>query len=202
VTRRARRALGAGLATGLLVLAAAASDAQPTSLAGRLLVATEQMRDPRFHRTVIYIVRHDATGALGLIVNRPVARVAAGDLLRDLGRDDDGAHGTIRLHYGGPVSATQGFVLHTVEWKAPDTRVVDDGIAFTASALVVEAIGRGIGPRRALFALGYAGWAPRQLEAEIAADSWVTVPADEALVFDDEAATKWERAMARRKIDL
>jgi putative transcriptional regulator len=186
----------------VLVLAAAAADAQPASLAGRLLVATEQMGDPRFHRTVIYMVRHDATGALGLIVNRPVARVAAADLLRDLGRDDDGARGAIRLHYGGPVSGTQGFVLHTEEWKAPDTRVVDDGIAFTASALVVEAIGRGIGPRRALVALGYAGWAPRQLEAEIAADSWVTVPADEALVFDDEAATKWERAMARRKISL
>ena len=209
MTRPARRALSSWLVVSALVLAAAAQGAaaaargsEPATLAGRLLVASEQMTDPRFRRTVIYIVRHDETGALGLVINRPGELVSVGDLLKDLGRADEGAQGTIRIHYGGPVSRAYGFVLHTPEWKAPDTRVVDGALAFTASPLVVEAIGRGVGPRRALFALGYAGWAARQLESEIAADAWISVNADEALVFDDDAATKWERAMARRKISL
>jgi putative transcriptional regulator len=79
---------------------------------------------------------------------------------------------------------------------------VGGGIAFSTSSLVVEAMARGTGPRRTLFALGYAGWAPRQLEAEIARDAWITVAADEDLIFDDDAPTKWDRALARRKITL
>jgi putative transcriptional regulator len=187
---------------GLLLLGTLAEGNEPESIAGRLLVATERMGDPRFRHAVIYMVRHDASGALGLIVNRPAARVAASQLLKDLGREDRGARGTIRVHYGGPVAPEQGFVLHSDEWRAKGTQVVDGGIAFTASPLVVDAIAHGAGPRRSLFALGYAGWAPRQLEAEMATDGWITVTADEAVVFDDDAASKWERAMARRKITL
>ena len=199
MTRAAGRTLWLAV---MLVLAAAAHGAEPASIAGRLLVATERMGDPRFHRTVIYMVRHDATGALGLIVNRPLARVAAGGILKDLGREDRGAQGTIRVHWGGPVAAEHAFVLHTEEWRAKDTRVVAGGLAFTASPLVVDAMAHGQGPRRALLALGYAGWGPRQLEAEMSTDGWITVTADEALVFDDDAASKWDRAMARRKITL
>jgi len=195
-------ALHSWLVVGALVLAAVAHGAEPVGVAGQLLVASEQMGDPRFQRTVIYMVSHDATGALGLIVNRPVARVEAADLLKDLGRENRGASGSIRVHYGGPVATGQGLVLHTEEWRTKDTRVVSGSIAFTASPLVVDAIAHGAGPRRSLFALGHAGWAPHQLEAELAADAWITVTADEALVFDDEATTKWDRAMARRKISL
>ena len=190
-----------GLVVALLA-AAVAHGAEPASIAGRLLVATERMGDPRFHRTVIYMVRHDVSGALGFIVNRPAARVDAAQLLKDLGREDRGARGKIRVHYGGPVATEQGFVLHTDEWRAKDTRVVSDGVAFTSSPLAVDAIAHGAGPRRALFALGYAGWAPRQLEAEMATNGWITVTADEALLFDEDAASKWDRAMARRKITL
>jgi putative transcriptional regulator len=186
----------------VLVAMATAHAAEPSSLAGRLLVATETMTDPRFVRTVIYMVEHDETGALGLIVNRPIAEVALSEVLRDMGRADESARGTIRVHFGGPVGGPRGFVLHTEEWSSPDTRAVGGGIAFTKSTLVVEAIARGAGPRRALFVLGYAGWAPRQLEAELARNVWITVTADEALIFDNDAATKWDRAMARRKITL
>lgn len=196
------RVVGAWVVGGALLFATAAPGAEPGSIAGRLLVATEQMGDPRFQRAVIYMISHDATGALGVIVNRPVARVAAAELLKDLGREDRGARGTIRVHYGGPVSRAQGFVLHTEEWRANDTRLVGTGVAVTTSPLVVDSIAHGTGPRRTLFALGYAGWAPRQLEAELAADAWISVTADEALVFDDEAVTKWDRAMARRRISL
>ena len=202
MTWRPVPALHSSLVAGALVLAAVAHGAEPVSVAGQLLVATEQMGDPRFAHTVIYMVSHDATGALGVIVNRPLGRVETAVLLKDLGRENRGASGSIRVHYGGPVATGQGLVLHTEEWRAKDTRVVSGSIAFTASALVIDAIGRGAGPRRSLFALGHAGWAPHQLEAELAADAWITVTPDEALVFDDEATTKWDRAMAKRKISL
>jgi putative transcriptional regulator len=202
VTRRPVAALHSWLVVGALVLAVVAHGAEPVSVAGQLLVATEQMGDARFNHTVIYMVSHDATGALGVIVNRPIGHVEAAVLLKDLGRENRGASGSIRVHYGGPVATGQGLVLHTEEWRSKDTRDVSGRIAFTASALVVEAIARGAGPRRSLFALGHAGWAPHQLEAELAADAWITVTPDEALVFDDEATTKWDRAMARRKISL
>ena len=96
----------------------------------------------------------------------------------------------------------QGFVLHTAEYAGVDTRVVGDGIALTTDPKVLRAIGAGSGPRRSLFALGYAGWAPGQLEAEIRSGHWVDVQADEKIVFDENADKKWERAMARRVIVL
>ncbi|HEU4385239.1 MAG TPA: YqgE/AlgH family protein [Anaeromyxobacteraceae bacterium] len=172
------------------------------SLAGRLLVARPEMNDPRFSRTVVYMVRHDEDGALGLIVNRPFQEVSIGDLLDRLGLDRQGVAGSLRMHYGGPVEPGRVFVLHTADWKGEGTEVIGDGIALTSPPGVLRAIGTGAGPRRALLFLSYSGWGPGQLEREIRAGGWVTVPADAALVFDDDAGTKWQRAMARREIDL
>jgi putative transcriptional regulator len=190
------------LLIGALLLATVAQGAEPRGAAGKLLVATEQMSDPRFVRAVIYMIEDDAGGALGVIVNRPMAQVTTAELLRDMRRDARGAQGTVRVHYGGPVGGGQAFVLHSEEWRAADTSVVGDGMAVTRSALVLEAMARGMGPRRTLFVVGYAGWAPHQLEAELAADVWITVTSDEGIVFDEDASSKWERAMARRKIVL
>ena len=190
----------------LLILGATlpAADAPPKvgNLTGQLLVATDELRDPRFVRTVVFMVRHDAGGAMGLVVNRPLGEVPLAALLERLGMEGKAVGGEMRVHYGGPVEATRGFVLHTSEYVIEGTQVVDDGIALTAQPEIFRAIGSGAGPRRALFALGYAGWAPGQLEAEIAGGAWITVPADEALVFDENYEKKWNRAMARRRIDL
>ena len=172
------------------------------SLAGRLLVATAELTDPRFVQTVIFMVGHDATGAMGLVINRPIGRIAIAALLEQLGEDGRGVGGELRVHYGGPVEPMQGFVLHTAEYAGADTRVVGDGIALTTDPKVLRAIGAGSGPRRSLFALGYAGWAPGQLEAEIRSGHWVDVQADEKIVFEENADKKWERAMARRVIRL
>jgi putative transcriptional regulator len=199
---KASRTAVSTLAVALLLFLTGSGIGQTASLAGQLLVASESMSDPRFRESVIYMVRHDETGALGLIVNRPVTMIPVADFLRDLGRDGGGMRGTIRIHYGGPVAPSLGFVLHTPEWKGRETRMVGDGIALTTAMEIVEAIGHGTGPRRALVVLGYAGWRARQLEAEIAADAWVSVTADESVLFDDDATTKWKRAMARRKITL
>ena len=186
----------------VLALAGAAAARDAGGLAGQLLVATDDLRDPRFHRTVIDLVRHDATGALGLVVNRPLGDVPLARVLEQFGAQERGAPGTLRVHHGGPVEPGRAFMLHTADYAGRETQVIKDGVAVTGHPDVLDALARGQGPRRALFALGYAGWAPGQLEGELGRGAWIVVPADEALVFDDDAAGKWERAMARRKIDL
>jgi len=195
------------LALGLLIVGVSATQgiavaAEPSSLSGRLLVATNELRDPRFVRTVVYMVRHGAGGAMGLIINRPLGEARLADVLERLGMEGKGISGEIRVHYGGPVEPTQGFVLHTRDYAIEGTHNVDERFAMTGQPEILRDIGAGTGPRRSLFALGYAGWAPGQLEGEIAAGAWVSVPADEALVFDEQYEKKWERAMARRVIIL
>ncbi len=175
------------------------------SLTGQFLVATEELGDPRFARTVIYVVRHDATGALGLVVNRPLREIPLASLLQQLQMNDQGVTGDIRVHYGGPVEPGIAFLLHTREYATAGTRPVAGDIALTqlgGKPIALEDIAHGRGPRRYLFVLGYAGWAPGQLESEIDAGAWITVPADEALLFDDDYARKWERAMARRRLTI
>ncbi|MDE2060031.1 MAG: YqgE/AlgH family protein [candidate division NC10 bacterium] len=179
-----------------------AAAAQSPALAGQLLVARDDLRDPRFFRSVVYVVHHDAGGAMGLILNRPIGEVPLSELLEQAGLEGTGVKGKIRVHFGGPVEPDRGFVLHTADYKSEGTKVVKAGIAVTARPEILLAMGTRTGPRKSLFALGYAGWAPGQLEAEIKAGAWEIVTADETLVFDENAETKWERAMARRTIRL
>jgi putative transcriptional regulator len=210
---RARVVTLATLAAALLLAAAAASAARATRprgvaegtaqkgrVAGQLLVATSEMGDPRFFHSVIYMVQHDDSGAMGLVVNRPVATVPLARLLAEAGVDTTGVTGTIRVHLGGPVDLTRGAVLHTAEYSAKETLHVTSTVSVTWEPEVLRAIASGTGPRRSLFAVGYAGWGPGQLEAEITAGAWVAVPADEELVFGDDDARKWERAMSKQII--
>jgi putative transcriptional regulator len=195
------------LASGLAVAGTTVGRPAPVpqkggSTTGQFLVATDELRDPRFVRTVVYMVRHEAGGAMGLVVNRPVGETPLADLLDRLGIEGKGVSGEIQVHYGGPVEPGRGFVLHTTDYRIEGTQVVKDGIAITVQPEILEAIAAGTGPRRSLLALGYAGWAPGQLEAEIDAGAWVVVPADEALLFNENYEKKWERAMARRMIQL
>lgn len=172
------------------------------SLTGRLLVASPEMSDPRFTRTVIYMVRHDATGAMGLVINRPIGHLPLARLLEQLGLPTEGAKGDVRVHYGGPVEGSQGFVLHTADFSGVATIVVKDGVAMTSTPDVISAIAKGTGPRRRLLTLGYAGWSPGQLEGELTRGSWVVAAADEALVFDENYERKWQGAMDRQLINL
>jgi putative transcriptional regulator len=196
------------LTVGLLVRPAGtasqngATPPQPGGLAGQFLVAAEEMGDPRFVRTVILMIRHDASGAMGLIVNRPAGEVPMARLLEGIGLDGTGARGDVRLHYGGPVGPQQGLTLHSPEYTIDGTLRVTGDIAVTGNPEILRAIGAGRGPKRHLIALGYAGWAPGQLESEMKAGGWIAVPADAALTFDEDAEKKWERAMARRQVVL
>ena len=196
VTMLALASLRVGDASTVALESAAATTA------GQLLVALEDLRDPRFFHTVIYVVKHDADGAMGLVVNRPLGDIPAVDVLARFGLDDEQARGTIRLHYGGPVEPGRGFVLHTSDHMAAGSQIVAGDIAFTGSPEMLKLIARGAGPRRSLLILGYAGWAPGQLEAEIQRGSWATVTSDATLLFTDEPDRTWERALARRQLRI
>ena len=167
------------------------------SLTGQLLVAMPQMRDPRFTRSVIYMCAHNAEGAMGLVINRLVGSITFPDMLEQLGIAA-GEHGRqIKVHFGGPVDSGRGFVLHSDEYRHEGTVAVVDGMALTATIDILKDIAGGHGPRRCLLALGYAGWGAGQLDAEIQANGWLTVPADAELVFEGDLDGKWERALGK-----
>jgi putative transcriptional regulator len=174
----------------------------PQYLTGQLLVATPEMADPRFAETVIYMVKHDADGAMGLVINKPMAKGPLDDLLESSGKEATGSNKDIVVHYGGPVGQRQGFLLHTDEVVIEGTTKIAGGIAMTTDSKILEEIAAGRGPRQGLFILGYAGWAPGQLEMELQTKSWFTIPADKALIFGDDADKKWRQAVDKRQIPL
>ena len=170
--------------------------------AGQLLVATPDMRDPRFVETVIYMVKHSADGAMGIVINRPIAKGSIEELLKGVDVEPKGAKGEIVIHYGGPVSPEAGFILHSDDVLFESSTKVKDGIAMTTDAKLIEAISRGKGPRQSLLAVGYAGWAPGQLEDELKANAWFVVSGDKAFIFGKDADKKWRQAMDKRQIPL
>ncbi len=171
-------------------------------LTGQLLIAMPTMQDPRFERSVIYMCIHNADGAMGLIVNRALESLTFRDLLSQLELGIDDPSSDITVQYGGPVETGRGFVLHTLEYEQDGTIVVDDKIGLTATTEVLRDIALDQGPRRAILALGYAGWGPGQLDNEIQQNAWLNVPADDAIIFDVEIDSRWERAIAKIGIDV
>ena len=197
-----------GLAVAAMLLAAVGPAPQPRALAqdepnltGQFLVATPEMGDPRFVQSVIYMIRHDQTGAMGLVINRPVANGPLSDLLKALGREGEAAKGTVTIHYGGPVEPERLFILHSSDYVSKETTVLGNGLGVTADLGILQAITRGKGPRQSRFIFGYAGWAHGQLEAELKTGAWFSIPAEPSLIFDSNAESKWDRAMAKRKVE-
>jgi putative transcriptional regulator len=174
-----------------------------SSLAGQLLVAMPQMEDPRFARSVIYLCAHSGdAGAMGLVINKLLDSLTMADLFAQLEIEPAGPARARPVHFGGPVEPGRGFVLHTDDYREEASLPVAGNIAVTATLDILRAISRGRGPRRCLFALGYAGWAPGQLDAEIQANGWLSVAADEAIVFDTDHDAKWARALGKLGVDL
>jgi putative transcriptional regulator len=175
---------------------------QRASLAGQLLVAAPSMGDPRFYQTVIMLVRHDRTGAMGIVVNRPLQERPLAALLEALGERADAAAGNVRIFAGGPVQPELGFVLHSAEYLRADTLEIDGHVAMTSSREILRDIAANRGPKQSLVAFGYAGWAPGQLEGELMQGVWFTAPADAKLIFEEERERVWENAVTRRTQDL
>ncbi len=171
-------------------------------LTGQLLIAMPGMRDPRFSRSVIYMCAHSHEGAMGLVINRLVGAISFPDLLRQLGIETAVSTDEIHVHFGGPVESGRGFVLHSTEYLQEASLNVDGEVALTATVDILRDIAVGLGPRRRLMALGYAGWGPGQLDLEIHANGWLHCRADDGLVFDDDLDSKWERAIGKLGVDV
>lgn len=168
-------------------------------LAGRLLVATPAMTDPRFARAVVLICAHDEDGAMGVIVNRPIDDMSFPDLLDKLSVDFSAPpdpNDAIILRAGGPVERGRGFVIHTDDYTGGDTAGAGaPGVSMTATVDVLRAICSGAGPSRSIIALGYAGWGEGQLEQELTTDAWIPCPSDPEIIFSDRHDNKWAQAI-------
>lgn len=163
-------------------------------LTGQILIAMPAMNDPRFARTVIYVVAHNKDGAMGLVLNRDAEQVSFPDLLEQLGIDKTGAR-DIPVRFGGPVDVTRGFVLHSTDYAPGEgTLQVSQETAMTTTLDILKAIANGKGPRKALLALGYAGWGARQLESEVRENAWAICAADDLLLFGEALEPKWRQA--------
>lgn len=171
-------------------------------LTGNLLVAMPGMSDPRFAQSVIYICSHAAEGAMGLIINKPAGNVSLQDVLSQIEDMPEQVLNVPTVYRGGPVETGRGFVLHSDEYRsALHTLDVADGIALTATRDILEDMGAGKGPQKAMLMLGYSGWGKAQLEGEIAHNGWLTCPATRELVFDLADGDKWHAAVSSLGID-
>ncbi len=164
-------------------------------LTNQLLIAMPTLADPNFTRTVTYICEHGAEGAMGIVINRPTD-LRLGEIFEQIGIETAaGGHGSAPVYFGGPVQNNRGFVLHEPLGHWGSTLAVTDVLGVSTSRDILEAIAANRGPDRYLVALGYAGWAPGQLEREIAENSWLNTPANHEILFNTAAELRWEAAM-------
>lgn len=172
-------------------------------LTAKLLIAMPGLRDPRFAGSVVFLCVHSESQSMGLIVNRPMRELTFAEMMEQFDIVPRGAAPELPVCYGGPVEMRRGFVLHSSDYRArgEEGLRVDHRFSMTGTLDVLEDIAAGRGPRRALLALGYAGWGPGQLDAEIQANDWLTSEATPELVFDLAMERKWDAAMQSLGID-
>ncbi|MGR7995546.1 YqgE/AlgH family protein [Xanthobacter sp. ZOL 2024] len=178
-------------------------------LDGQMLIAMPTLRDDQFARSLVYVCAHSAEGAMGIIVNQLASHIDFGDLLVQLDVVPAAERillpksaGAVKVLKGGPVETGRGFVLHSADYFVENSTLpIDDGICLTATLDILKAIAGGSGPRSAVLALGYAGWAPGQLEAEIQANGWLNCPADQDLIFGRAIEGRYDAALKKLGID-
>jgi len=169
---------------------------------GSFLIAMPGMMDPRFSRTLVYICEHSTQGAMGLIVNKPLLGISFSDVCRQVGAPVPSVPAP-PVYYGGPVSPEHGFILHTGTGKTQEnTLQIGPSLFLSADRTLLAEISEGRGPEHFLFALGYSGWGPRQLEDEVQEDGWLVVPAERPIIFDLSDDVKWKFAAQKNGIDF
>jgi putative transcriptional regulator len=175
---------------------------QQVNLTQHFLIAMPAMADPHFARTLTFICEHNDQGALGVVVNRPIDMNLQALLEQVSIRQDTDALKVVPIHFGGPVQVDRGFVLHSPlgEWQS--TLAVGPEIGLTTSKDILQAVARGEGPGKLLVTLGYAGWAPGQIEHELAQNAWLTVQANPEVLFDIPAEERLPAAMQLLGIDF
>jgi putative transcriptional regulator len=184
------------------------SDADDGYLEGHLLIAMPGMGDPRFERAVIYLCAHSPEGAMGIRINQAAPRLTFSEVLSRLQLLPEGdinlppAASKVTVHRGGPVETGRGFVLHSADYVIDkSTLLIDDDICLTATLDILRAIASGHGPKKALLALGYAGWGPGQLEEELRSNGWLHCHARSEILFGPDLDDKYDEALAEIGID-
>ncbi|MDG1732700.1 MAG: YqgE/AlgH family protein [Thalassotalea sp.] len=172
------------------------------SLENQFLIAMPSLNDPYFHKTVTYICEHNDNGAMGLVINIPV-RISLNELLAEFKADNNDVEAlSQRVLAGGPVAPDRGFVLHSTQAGWESSLDLGENIMITTSKDILEALGTDDAPEKFMVALGYAGWSPGQLEAEIQQNSWLNIPADAEILFDTPIELRWQKAAEKLGIDL
>ncbi len=167
-----------------------------TNLSGKFLISLPGMKDPRFHQSVIYVCNHDESGAMGLIINKPKGPLILSNMLEQVGIEGDVTVADTPVLNGGPVDIERGFVLHSADYFRQDgTLKLSDTLMLTATRDALEILVTDEAPSQAMLAVGYSGWGAGQLENELMNNAWITVDADEDLIFDPDMDNKWERAI-------
>lgn len=170
-------------------------------LEGQILIAMPTMEDPRFKKTIILLCSHGEDGAMGIVLNKNMDLISFDELLEQLEIPKTPSNQDHRIHFGGPVDAERGFVLHSTDLVYDTTLMVGDNIALTATIEMLTTVASGKGPEDCLFALGYSGWGPGQLEREIQENGWLVVDADHELVFGKALDGKWQTAIKKLGFD-
>ena len=174
------------------------------SLQGQFLLAMPSMGDPRFLRSVVYMVAHDSEGAMGFIINKCAEGLSLGDILKDMPKTV-AKTGLVNLpvYVGGPVQNDRGFVLHTSDYeRTHNTQSQELPIALTQSADVLVDAAHGRGPEKFRLFLGYAGWGPGQIEGELQDNAWLVCDANIAEIFTSQGDDLYEKCLAAMGIDL
>jgi putative transcriptional regulator len=179
-------------------------------LDGQMLIAMPAMLDDPFARSLIYVCAHSSEGAMGIVVNHPAPNINFSDLLVKLDVIPaadviqlPSRAGVVKVMRGGPVETERGFVLHSADFSVENSTLpIDDGICLTATLDILKAIARGDGPASAILALGYAGWAPGQLESEIQGNGWLHCAPDSELIFGTDFGGKYGKALKKLGVDV
>jgi len=151
------------------------------NLSHHFLLAMPQLNDQWFGQSVCYICSHDETGCMGLVINKPIG-MNLSDIFSELKIETERSNGQ-SIMQGGPVSPEQGFILYQGNYNEVDNMEITQNVRLTSSKEILENLATGAGPENSIICLGYAGWTAGQLEAELAENSWLTIPADEELLF-------------------
>ena len=182
------------------------------NLTKQLLIAMPSMEDPNFSRTVTIICEHNQDGAMGIIINQPTTLfvdelLSNFDVTESNNKDTEDKplnplHNHEPVYAGGPVQIDRGFILHDSDKQWESTHMIDNDLSLTTSEDILLAIAQGKGPENTLIALGYAGWEAGQLEQELSANAWLTVPYEADIIFDTPIEKRWQRAATKIGIDL
>lgn len=170
-------------------------------LTGKLLIAMPQMGDPRFHKAVIFMCAHDASGAMGLVINHTLPGLELSELLSQL-QIGKPAHGDdVPVMSGGPVETARGFILHEGNFNQVESLKIESNIFVTGTVEALKAVAEGTGPAKMLFILGYSGWTAGQLDQEMQQNAWLVTDADADVIFNGDPEDRWERAVKKIGID-